>query len=293
MAPPQSNRSPASSLFVDNASSGDREPHAVGAEEDAARRPLRRPTRSMRAYATMLAVLGGAGAAEMVTTTHEAQAATHPDTVEGAIEAPLAALGHIAAEESQNDTASPPVPPAPQPPRILPVKPSTEATAAAIGQVNKSQRIAAQRAAAREAAQRRREAAEREARRNRVVWPVEGTVTSNYGSRWGSTHYGLDIANSVGTPIKAVKRGTVVEAGPASGFGLWVRIEHEDGTITVYGHINEALVSEGETVEAGETVAEVGNRGQSTGPHLHFEVWGTDSRKVNPLAWLTERGARP
>lgn len=247
----------------------------------------------------MLAVLGGAGAAEMLTTAHEARAATHPETVDDAVVAPLAALGHIAADEEadkEDDEQQPTAtakPAPPQPPKIVPSDPSVDDSATALSNIDKSQRISAQRAAAREAAQRRREAAERAARRNRVVWPVDGTVTSNYGSRWGSTHYGLDIANSLGTPIKAVKRGTVIEAGPASGFGLWVRVQHEDGTITVYGHINEALVSEGETVEAGETIAEVGNRGQSTGPHLHFEVWDSDDRKVDPLEWLKEHGAQP
>ncbi|WP_461153797.1 M23 family metallopeptidase [Saccharopolyspora tripterygii] len=161
-----------------------------------------------------------------------------------------------------------------------------------LADLNKSVRLGEQRAEAEAEAARQREAAEREARRNRVVWPVEGRVTSKPGARWGLTHYGLDIANSIGTPIRAVKRGTVLEAGPASGFGLWVRLQHDDGTITVYGHINRALVTEGERVDAGDAIAEVGNRGQSTGPHLHFEVWDADSRKVNPLAWLQNNGAQ-
>ncbi|PXY16791.1 hypothetical protein BAY59_38035 [Prauserella coralliicola] len=146
---------------------------------------------------------------------------------------------------------------------------------------------------AREEAERQRrarEAAEEEAR-HRVVAPVQGTITSNYGPRWGTTHYGLDIANVTGTPIVAPMRGVVLDAGPASGFGLWVRIQHEDGTITVYGHINSYAVSVGQQVEAGEVIAEVGNTGNSTGPHLHFEVWDPSSRKIDPLAWLQEGGA--
>ncbi|MFC4003673.1 M23 family metallopeptidase [Prauserella oleivorans] len=146
---------------------------------------------------------------------------------------------------------------------------------------------------AREEAERQRrarEAAEEKAR-HRVVAPVQGTITSNYGPRWGTTHYGLDIANEIGTPIVAPMRGVVLDAGPASGFGLWVRIQHKDGTITVYGHINSYAVSVGQEVEAGEVIAEVGNTGYSTGPHLHFEVWDPSGLKVNPLAWLQERGA--
>src|SRR5690606_37223649 len=74
-----------------------------------------------------------------------------------------------------------------------------------------------------------------------VVQPAEGTFTSGYGARWGTTHYGVDIANSIGTPIKSLMSGTVISSGPASGFGLWVRVQHDDGTISVYGHINESL----------------------------------------------------
>jgi murein DD-endopeptidase MepM/ murein hydrolase activator NlpD len=60
--------------------------------------------------------------------------------------------------------------------------------------------------------------------------------------------------------------------------------------VTVYGHINNSLVQEGQQVEAGEKIAEMGNRGQSTGPHLHFEVWAPNGEKINPLSWLNEHG---
>ncbi|AII11209.1 hypothetical protein EP51_45020 (plasmid) [Rhodococcus opacus] len=122
------------------------------------------------------------------------------------------------------------------------------------------------------------------------IAPVSGTLTSNYGARWGTTHYGLDIANDIGTPIVSVTDGTVLEAGPASGFGLWVRILQDDGTVGVFGHINEALVTAGQKVRAGEQIATVGNRGQSTGPHLHYEVWQPDGVKADPAAWLRNRG---
>lgn len=123
------------------------------------------------------------------------------------------------------------------------------------------------------------------------VRPVTGRITSNFGPRWGTTHYGLDVANRVGTPIRSVGAGTVINAGPASGFGLWVRVRLLDGTVTVYGHINRALVRVGQRVEAGQLIAEVGNRGQSTGPHLHFETISADGVKMDPLAWLQRRGA--
>jgi len=135
-----------------------------------------------------------------------------------------------------------------------------------------------------------RAAREAEARRPLSVMPVSGTLTSNYGARWGTTHYGLDIANTIGTPIVSVTDGEVIESGPAQGFGLWVRIRQDDGTIGVYGHIDQALVAAGQRVNAGELIATVGNRGQSTGPHLHYEVWQVDGAKTDPTAWLSARG---
>jgi len=82
----------------------------------------------------------------------------------------------------------------------------------------------------------------------------------------------------------------VVASGPASGFGLWVRVRHDDGTVTTYGHVNRSLVTVGEQVTAGEEIAEVGNRGHSTGPHLHMEVRTPAGTVVNPRPWLDGHG---
>lgn len=120
--------------------------------------------------------------------------------------------------------------------------------------------------------------------------PAVGTVTSGYGARWGSTHYGLDIANDIGTPVYAVTDGTVLESGPADGFGQWVRVQQDDGTIGVFGHVDQSFVTPGQQVRAGEQIATVGNRGQSSGPHLHYEVWASDGTKINPEVWLNNRG---
>ncbi|MGO4615787.1 peptidoglycan DD-metalloendopeptidase family protein [Nocardia sp. 2YAB30] len=117
-----------------------------------------------------------------------------------------------------------------------------------------------------------------------------GTFTSGFGARWGVQHLGIDIAGPIGTPIYAVADGTVVEAGPAAGFGMWVRLLHDDGTITIYGHIDTATVSQGQRVMAGDQIATIGNRGFSTGPHCHFEVWLNGADKVDPLPWLASRG---
>jgi murein DD-endopeptidase MepM/ murein hydrolase activator NlpD len=125
------------------------------------------------------------------------------------------------------------------------------------------------------------------------VLPASGQVTSCFGSRWGVTHYGVDIAAPIGTPIYAATSGVVKRAGPATGFGEAVYILGNDGAVTVYGHVNRYFVSAGQRVSVGEQIAEVGNRGQSTGPHLHFEVHTGGqlySNEINPVPWMNARG---
>lgn len=158
-----------------------------------------------------------------------------------------------------------------------------------------AQAAEAERLAREEAERHAREEAERiareeAARRPAVVFPADGTFTSGFGPRWGTNHNGIDIANAIGTPIRAVTNGTVIESGPASGFGLWVRVQQDDGTIGVYGHVDQSLVSAGQPVRAGDQIATMGNRGQSTGPHLHYEVWQANGTKIDPAPWLAARG---
>ncbi|MFD0363015.1 M23 family metallopeptidase [Nocardia sp. GCM10030253] len=129
-----------------------------------------------------------------------------------------------------------------------------------------------------------------EATRPRTVRPIGGVLTSNYGMRWGSLHAGLDFADPIGTPIASVTDGTVIETGPASGFGLWVRVQQDDGTIGVYGHVNDILSTVGQQVRAGDVIATVGNRGFSTGPHLHYEVHQPGVGPIDPMPWLAARG---
>jgi murein DD-endopeptidase MepM/ murein hydrolase activator NlpD len=119
-----------------------------------------------------------------------------------------------------------------------------------------------------------------------------GRVTSCYGPRWGTVHQGVDIAAPIGTPVHAPEGGVVLQAGPASGFGQAVYVQHGDGTITLYGHVDRFLVSAGDVVSAGQQIATVGNKGQSTGPHLHFEVHegGLYASRVNPMPWLQAHG---
>ncbi|HZE15139.1 MAG TPA: M23 family metallopeptidase [Mycobacterium sp.] len=136
------------------------------------------------------------------------------------------------------------------------------------------------------------ERAQREARLQQplFVMPTEGIFTSSFGYRWGVLHPGIDLANSIGTPIVAVSDGVVIAAGPTAGYGMWVKLRHADGTVTLYGHVNTTMVNVGDRVMAGDQIATMGNRGDSTGPHLHFEVLPGGTNRVDPVPWLAQRG---
>jgi len=136
------------------------------------------------------------------------------------------------------------------------------------------------------------ERAQREARLQQplFVMPTKGIFTSGFGYRWGVLHAGIDLANSIGTPIHAISDGVVIDAGPTAGYGMWVKLRHADGTVTLYGHVNTTMVSVGQRVMAGDQIATMGNRGNSTGPHLHFEVLLGGTQRVDPVPWLAKRG---
>ena len=106
-----------------------------------------------------------------------------------------------------------------------------------------------------------------------LAWPTQGTITSGFGYRWGALHAGIDIANNVGTPIRAAKSGTVIVAGwNDGGYGNWVIIDHGGGFSTLYGHMSRVRTSEGAHVSQGDLIGDMGSTGNSTGPHLHFET---------------------
>ena len=136
-----------------------------------------------------------------------------------------------------------------------------------------------------------RAAREAEEAQRRSV-PLRGVLTTSFAMRWGQMHWGIDIAAPMMTPEYAAASGIVLRAGPASGYGNVIYIQHDNGDVTVYGHMEEVLVEAGEVVESGELIARVGSRGFSTGPHLHFEVWagGLDGKRVDPVDWLAEQG---
>lgn len=117
------------------------------------------------------------------------------------------------------------------------------------------------------------------------IYPIRGTLTSRYGARWGRLHAGIDLAAPIGTPIKAADGGKVVFAGYQGELGYLVQIDHGGGKVTWYGHCSKLLVKKGDRVYQGQHIANVGNTGRSTGPHVHFEVHINGNTK-NPLNYL-------
>lgn len=122
--------------------------------------------------------------------------------------------------------------------------------------------------------------------RGGCIWPTRGSVTSEYGSRWGRLHAGIDIAAPIGTPIWSAKAGTVIFAGTMNGYGNAVVIDHGGGLSTLYGHQSRIAASDGQSVSQGQVIGYVGNTGRSTGPHLHFETRYSGSPQ-NPRGCLS------
>lgn len=122
-------------------------------------------------------------------------------------------------------------------------------------------------------------------------WPVSGEITSQYGYRthpiWGTTiyHSGIDIGVDEGTPVHAADGGTVAWSGWMGGYGYAVVIDHGNGMSTLYGHNSELAVSEGKDVGKGQVIAYAGSTGNSTGPHVHFEV-RISGDPVDPMGYL-------
>ncbi len=121
----------------------------------------------------------------------------------------------------------------------------------------------------------------------KFMYPIKTRITSYYGPRWGRMHEGIDFAAPMGSPIRAVSSGRVVYSGWASGYGKVVIVEHQKGLRTLYAHNSSLLVRNGERVGKGEVIARSGNTGNSTGPHLHFEVQ-VNGRPENPLNYLNK-----
>ena len=125
------------------------------------------------------------------------------------------------------------------------------------------------------------------AERAPFAMPVKSNyrLTSGFGTRWGRLHAGTDFAGPVGTPIYSTADGVVTHAGWSSGYGRLVKIQHEFGIETRYGHLNAIRVNVGQRVSRGDRIGDMGNSGRSTGPHLHYEV-RVGGKAVNPMIYI-------
>nr|HEX4316691.1 peptidoglycan DD-metalloendopeptidase family protein [Kofleriaceae bacterium] len=125
-----------------------------------------------------------------------------------------------------------------------------------------------------------------------LILPVAGTPTSGFGSRTdpvhgttGQMHPGFDLAAPTGTPVGAAAGGTITHAGPAGTYGNLVIVKHASGYETRYAHLSKVTVKEGDEVQPGQQIGNVGTTGYSTGPHLHFEV-RHDGKPIDPAPML-------
>ncbi len=125
------------------------------------------------------------------------------------------------------------------------------------------------------------------------LWPVRGQITAGFGQRLdpfsgeGVFHSGVDISAPYGTRVEASADGIVLHAGPESGYGNEVLVDHGFGLTTKYGHLSKIFVMVGQEVKRGQAIGAVGMTGKATGPHLHYEVTVSET-PVNPTKYLRE-----
>ncbi|MDG4793909.1 M23 family metallopeptidase [Micromonospora sp. WMMD1082] len=243
-------------------------PHAPARHR---RRPGWRPR-----YLVLGAVaLVGLGVGGVVVTTRDDRPAPSPVSLDAQARTEAAARADRSAREpvtSNSPTASPSVSPS--------ASPSPTATPTAKPKASKTTKAAPK--PARSATP-----------KSSWVIPMAGaTVTSCYGPRWGTLHAGIDFALPAGTPVRAAFGGTVTKAGDVGdGYGISVVIDHGNGYLTHYAHLSTARVSVGGKVSTGQTIGLEGSTGDSTGPHLHFEVHqGQMWNQIDPAPFLRARG---
>ena len=118
-----------------------------------------------------------------------------------------------------------------------------------------------------------------------LIWPASGSISSGFGFRWGRLHAGIDMPLPEGTGLRAADSGTVAIAGWVGGYGNYTCIQHGGSLSTCYGHQSSISVSVGQSVSQGQVIGYSGNTGNSTGPHLHFEV-RINGSPVDPLGYL-------
>ena len=118
-----------------------------------------------------------------------------------------------------------------------------------------------------------------------LIWPASGSISSGFGTRWGRLHAGIDIPLPEGTGLRAADSGTVAIAGWVGGYGNYTCIQHGGSLSTCYAHQSSISVSVGQSVSQGQVIGYSGNTGNSTGPHVHFEV-RINGSPVDPLGYL-------
>ena len=117
------------------------------------------------------------------------------------------------------------------------------------------------------------------------IIPADGWITKHFSANPADAHRGMDIAAAAGTPIRATAMGVVEDVRIDRYFGLLVEVRHENGFVTRYGHCSQVLVTPGDRVNRGQTIALVGNTGRSTAPHLHYEVM-RNGKYVDPMSFI-------
>ncbi|MDI5939191.1 M23 family metallopeptidase [Micromonospora sp. DH15] len=245
---------------------------------DAPARHRMRPrpgTRALVVGAVALLGLGLAGAA-VATTAGDAPA---PATV--AVDAPARAEAAARADRAARESASPAASPSTVSPSPSSASPSPTATKATAKPKPKPKPTP--------------KPAPKKTSKPAPAWviPMAGaTITSCYGPRGGALHAGIDFAMPAGTPIHAAAAGTVVKAGDVGdGYGISVFVDHGNGYLTHYAHQCRTAVGVGDKVKAGQVIGYEGSTGDSTGPHLHFEVHqGQMWNQIDPAPFLRARG---
>jgi murein DD-endopeptidase MepM/ murein hydrolase activator NlpD len=125
----------------------------------------------------------------------------------------------------------------------------------------------------------------------RWVLPLDGPLGSPFGYRWGRLHEGIDIEGWAETHVHAARNGVVIRVGwlkGMDGYGLVVKVRHDDGFVTMYAHLAKSLVRRGDFVTAGQLIARAGCTGSCTGVHLHFQMWH-EGKLVDPVRFLGRR----
>lgn len=121
-----------------------------------------------------------------------------------------------------------------------------------------------------------------------LSWPINGSITSEYGIRWGKKHEGIDIGAVEGMWVRSAEDGKVIFAGEFGNYGNLVVVRHANRANTYYAHLQNFCVFKWQRVKKGQKLGRIGMTGRTTGPHLHFEV-RINRRASDPMQWLPRR----